>query len=142
MKTSKKSKLLQLIVLLLVTTLSSSDFYGQEKEEIKLSDFLVVVQTSDSNKIIMECEEGCAWKTLTYTLNGNSDLQAIDEYGMADLKNVKSQKVSDLSNFLFTIQKSENKLSFKGIEGTAWTELSFTLEPQEKQAIDQMGMTE
>lgn len=73
----KKCDLLQLMVLTLVMTFSTSNLFGQEKQEIKLSEFLVTVQIADNNKIIMECDEGCAWKTLTYTLPDHSNPQAI-----------------------------------------------------------------
>lgn len=61
---------------------------------------------------------------------------------MTDVEKVNSPNNSDLADFLFTIQKIGNKLNFNGIEGTAWTELSFYISPQEKQAINHMGMTE
>ncbi|QED37934.1 hypothetical protein FK178_09435 [Antarcticibacterium arcticum] len=142
MKTLKKYNLLQIMGLILVMTFSATSLFGQEKQEIILSDFLVTVQIADNNKIIMECDEGCAWKTLTYSLPDNSNPQAINEYGMTDLEKKGSQKNADLSKFLFTIQKTGNKLNLKGIEGTAWTELSFTISLHDKQAINQMGMTE
>lgn len=142
MKTSKKSSLLHLIVLAIIMTFSASDLFAQESKEIKLSEFLLVVQNSDNNKIAMECKEGCAWKTLSYNLSDNSKPQAIDEYGMTDLNKVNPQEDAELSNFLFTIERKGNKLFFKGVEGTAWTELSFSISPQQEQAINQMGMTE
>ncbi|MEP6262835.1 MAG: hypothetical protein ABJ092_14760 [Gillisia sp.] len=142
MKPSKKSRLQQLIMLTLVLSFSTSSLYAQESKEIKLTEFLVVVQNSDNNKITMECKEGCAWKTLSYSLIINDKPQAIDEYGMTDLDKVNLQEDADLSNFLFTVERMGNKLFFKGIEGTAWTEISFSISPQEKQAINQMGMTE
>ena len=142
MKTSKKSGLLQLMILTFIMIFSTSDLFAQENKEIQLTDFLLVVQNSDNNKIVMECKEGCAWKTLSYNLSDNSKPQAIDEYGMTDLNKVNPQEDAELSNFLFTIERKGNKLFFKGVEGTAWTELSFSLSPQEEQAINQMGMTE
>lgn len=142
MKSYKKYSLLQLIVLALIMTFSASDLFAQENKEIQLTEFLLVVQNSDNNKIVMECKEGCAWKTLSYNLSDNSKPQAIDEYGMTDLNKVNSQEDADLSNFLFTVERKGNRLNFKGVEGTAWTELSFSISPQQEQAINEMGMTE
>ena len=90
----------------------------------------------------MECTEGCAWKTLSFRLSDDSEPQAIDEYGMTFLEKADQEENADLSNFLFTIERKGNKLFFKGIEGTAWTELSFSVSPQEEQAIDERGMAE
>lgn len=142
MKTSKKYGLLQLIILTFIITFSTSDLYAQENKEIQLTDFFLDVQNSDNDKIIMECKEGCAWKSLSYNLSDNSKPQAIDKYGMTDLDKINPQKDADLFNFLFTVERKRNKLIFKGVEGTAWTELSFSISPQEEQAINQMGMTE
>ncbi|NJY62865.1 hypothetical protein HC174_08860 [Salinimicrobium sp. CDJ15-81-2] len=142
MKSYKKYSLLQLIVLALIMTFSASDLFAQENKEIQLTEFLLVVQNSDNNKIVMECKEGCAWKTLSYNLSDNRKPQAIDEYGMTDLNKVNSQEDADLSNFLFTVERKGNRLNFKGVEGTAWTELSFSISPQQEQAINEMGMTE
>ncbi|NJW55496.1 hypothetical protein, partial [Salinimicrobium oceani] len=103
MKSYKKYSLLQLIVLALIMTFSASDLFAQENKEIQLTEFLLVVQNSDNNKIVMECKEGCAWKTLSYNLSDNRKPQAIDEYGMTDLNKVNSQEDADLSNFLFTV---------------------------------------
>lgn len=55
-----------------------------------------------------------------------------------DLQPVPSWRIDKL----FTLEKTKNGLSLKGIEGTAWTDLSFSC-PDSRcdQAIDQKGMT-
>ena len=83
---------------------------------------------------------GSAWLDLSFSLN-NDRPQAVDEYGMTELKNVSENKDEKLADFLFTITKTENGIELKGIEGTAWTELKFSLAENKKQAIDQFGMT-
>ena len=142
MQSSKKSGLFQTIVFTFMMIFSASGLFAQVSKEIKLTDFLVVVQNPDNSIISLECKEGCAWKTLSYTLSGNNNPQAIDEYGMTELDKVNPQKDANLSNFLFTVERKGNKLFFKGVEGTAWTELSFSISPKQEQAINQMGMTE
>ena len=37
--------------------------------------------------------------------------------------------------------KTEQGIELEGIEGTAWTELKFSLATSDKQAIDQFGMS-
>ena len=88
----------------------------------------------------MTCENGCAWKELTYRINDYA-LQAIDEYGMTELNTTSLDKDSNLTDFLFTLTKTNNEINLKGVEGTAWTDLSFTLSINLNQVIDQMGMT-
>jgi len=132
----KKSALNLLIVVLLLST--SSKLFAQEKTT-DLKDFKIVIEKTD-NGIKMKSKKGCAWIDLSFTLN-NDRPQAVDEYGMTELNTVSKNKDEKLADFLFTITKTEEGIELKGIKGTAWTNLSFTLTKNEKQAIDQYGMT-
>lgn len=85
--------------------------------------------------------EGSAWIDLTCQIK-NNQAQAIDEYGMTELNKVSADKDATLADFLFTITKTKNGIVLKGIEGTAWTDLSFSLPLNNKQAIDQFGLTD
>ncbi len=104
------------------------------------SEFFVTAQTEANNKVTLTCTEGCAWKTLSYTPANENVSQAIDEYGMANLKNINENKDANLSSFLFTVQKNGDRIILEGLEGTAWTELSFITTPYKPQGIDKMGM--
>ncbi len=115
-----------------------SEFLAQEKMD-KLKEFKIIVEKTD-NGIKMKSEKGSAWIDLSFSLN-NYRPQPVDEYGMTELKNVSKKKDENLADFLFTITKSENGIELKGIEGTAWTELKFSLAENKKQAINQFGMT-
>ena len=118
---------------------ASSELIAQEKKADDLKSFKVVVEKTE-NGIKMQSIEGSAWVDLSFSIN-NDKPQAIDEYGMTELNKISSDKDSNLTNFLFTITKTENGIVLKGIEGTAWTDLSFSLLKNGKQAIDQFGMT-
>ena len=118
---------------------ASSGLIAQEKKSDDLKSFKVVVEKTD-NGIKMQGVEGSAWIDLSFSIN-NDRPQAIDEYGMTELNKISSDKDSNLADFLFTITKTENGIILKGIEGTAWTDLSFSLLEKGKQAIDQFGMT-
>jgi hypothetical protein len=118
---------------------ASSELIAQEKKADDLKSFKVVVEKTE-NGIKMQSVEGSAWIDLSFSLN-NDKPQAIDEYGMTELNKISSEKDSNLADFLFTITKTENGIVLKGIEGTAWTDLSFSLLENGKQAIDQFGMT-
>ena len=112
----------------------------QKKMAQETSPFLVTAKTEANNKITLTCTQGCAWKALSYTISENIRVQAIDEYGMADLNDLNTETNTNLSNFLFTVEKSGDRLILKGLEGTAWTELSFSTTPYKSQGIDKMGM--
>jgi len=118
---------------------ASSQLIAQEKKSDNLKNFKVVVEKTD-NGIKMQSVEGSAWIDLSFSIN-NDRPQAIDEYGMTELNKISSDKDFNLADFLFTITKTENGIVLKGIEGTAWTDLSFSLLENGKQAIDQFGMT-
>ena len=118
---------------------ASSELIAQEKKADDLKSFKVVVEKTE-NGIKMQSIEGSAWVDLSFSIN-NDKPQAIDEYGMTELNKISSDKDSNLTNFLFTITKTENGIVLKGIEGTAWTDLSFSLLENRKQAIDQFGMS-
>jgi hypothetical protein len=132
-----KYRLSLLIAILLIAI--SFKAMAQETGLKSLKDFKVVVERTD-NGIKMKSLKGTAWIDLSFSLKNNK-LQAIDEYGMTDLGKVSKNKDSNLADFLFTITKTEKGIELKGIEGTAWTELGFSLPNNKKQAINQFGMT-
>lgn len=141
MKTKSNIKrLIQNLLIALVVLTVSSELVAQEKKSTELKDFKVVVEKTE-NGIKMQSIEGSAWIELSFDIN-NDRPQAIDEYGMTELDKVSSSKDSNLADFLFTLTKTESGITLKGIEGTAWTDLSFSLAENGKQAIDQYGMTE
>jgi hypothetical protein len=117
----------------------SSKSIALEKKSDDLKDFVIVVEKT-KNGIKMKSIKGSAWVDLTFSII-NDRSQAIDEYGMAKLEDVSSDKDPLLADFLFTITKTENGIVLKGMEGTAWTNLSFSLSENGKQAINQFGMT-
>lgn len=125
-----------LIALFFLTT--TSELVAQEKTT-ELKDFKVIIEKTDDG-IKMTSEKGSAWIDLSFSLN-NYRPQAVDEYGMTDLKKVSENKDENLADFLFTITKTKNGIELKGFEGTAWPELKFSLAKNDKQAIDQFGMT-
>ncbi|AEL25313.1 hypothetical protein [Cyclobacterium marinum] len=139
MKTKMKiSKPISIIVMALLFLTGTAELIAQNKTA-ELKDFKLIIEKTD-NGIKMRSEKGSAWIDLSFSLN-NYRPQAVDEYGMTDLKKVSENKDENLADFLFTITKTENGIELKGIEGTAWTELKFSLADNKQQAIDQFGMT-
>lgn len=126
-----------LIVLFFV--ILSFAFIAQQRSNSNLKDFKITIENTD-NGLQMHSSQGSAWVDLSFSLSINNT-QAIDEYGMTDLNKVSPNKNFKLSDFLFTITKTKDGIQLTGIEGTAWKELSFSLSKNEKQTIDQFGMT-
>ena len=125
-----------LIVVFLLT--ASSKLIAQEKKSTDLKDFKVIVEKTE-NGIKMQSLKGSAWLDLSFSIN-NDLPQAIDEYGMTELGKISSEKDTNLADFLFTVSKTGNGIVLKGIKGTAWMDLSFSLPENGKQEIDQYGM--
>lgn len=132
-------RLIQNLLMAVLIIYASSDLVAQEKKATDLKAFKVVVEKTE-NGIKMQSIEGSAWINLTFSIN-NGHPQAIDEYGMTELDKISSEKDPNLTDFLFTITKTEKGFKLKGIEGTAWTDLNFSLAGNGKQAINQFGMT-
>ena len=81
------------LILALLFLATTSELFAQEKiAEIK--DFKVIVEKTD-NGIKMKSKKGSAWIDLSFSLD-NYRLQAVDEYGMTELKNVSVNKDENL----------------------------------------------
>lgn len=118
---------------------STTAMTAQEQATTTLRPFKIVIsQTADGLQLYSS--KGSAWEAVAFSLNSHTP-QAIDEYGMTTLATVATRKDHNLADFLFTITKTENGIALKGIEGTAWTALEFSLSNNQSQAIDQLGMT-
>ena len=126
------------LIMALIFVLTSVQLVAQEKKA-DLKDFKIIIEKTDKG-IKMKSDQGSAWIDLSFNLNSYQP-QAVDEFGMADLKNLSGNKDKNLADFLFTIIKTERGIELKGIEGTAWGELKFSLAENKKQAINQFGMT-
>lgn len=130
---------LGILIIGAITLYVGSSFTNQNKRTTESSEFVISIKTN-GNKIIMKSEKGCAWEELTYTLIEKNEMQVIDEHGVGSLNNVSTNKKDSLAHFLFKIEKTKQGLKLKGIEGTAWKELSFTLRKNRFQKIDNLGM--
>lgn len=129
----------RLIVALFLFT-SSSELIAQEATSAGLKEFKILVEKTEDG-IKMQSVQGSAWANLSFSLK-NDQTQAVDEYGMTDFGAISSEKDTNLADYLFTITETESGIVLKGIEGTSWTDLSFLLALNSKQAIDQFGMTD
>ncbi len=135
-----KSKFTSTTLIAVLLLLASNYLVAQDNKSTDLKEFKFVVVKTKSG-LTLEGLKGCAWTELSFSRK-NHNPQAIDEYGMADLKNLTNEKDLKLVDFLFTIEKTKDGILLKGIEGTAWTRLSFSLSNNVKQAVNQYGMTD
>ncbi|MEO1055229.1 MAG: hypothetical protein AAFX87_31670 [Bacteroidota bacterium] len=130
-----KQKVKYMLLMLMLLPLTQSQ--AQNNNPTELEDFKIIIENTDKG-VAMKSYDGSAWIDLSFSLK-NDFPQAVDEYGMTKLGKVSDNKDADLADFLFTITKTDEGFELKGIEGTAWTAISFTLDENGGQAIDQFG---
>lgn len=127
------SKLQYCLLLLIAISLCSYSL----KTSLEVQPFKIkVIKTSESLKL--QCTEGCAWNELEF-LNKKDQLTYISNMGMTNAEDVEA-KDADASTFLFTITATSKGVSLVGKEGTAWTDLSFSLKRHVPQTFTHMGM--
>ncbi len=118
-----------------------------QKEKIAdLKGFTITIEMTERG-VKLHSLEGSAWLDLElYPLTKRA--LAFDEYGMAaasdsgmtDFVKPVTDFDPNLADYLIAIAKTENGVVLKGLEGTAWKTLSFTLQVGDKQSINQNGM--
>ncbi len=113
---------------------------AQEKESPELEEFTIVLAKTNSG-VKMQGLRGTAWTDLSFTLK-NDLPQAVNQYGMTTLDKVAAEQDPALADFLFTITRTNRGFELKGLAGTAWTELKFTLADNKTLAINQYGMVQ
>ena len=85
----------------------------------------------------LESMIGSNWKELELNLPNNQP-QLINKSGLVKSNNIGGIKNSQ--DFLISIQKTEKEIFLKGLSGTGWVELSFTLSENGRQKVNQNGM--
>jgi hypothetical protein len=119
------------IFLLILLIASDNNAYSQKKPSDKLFDFVIVISQNDK-KIVLESSKGCAWKELNFKTQKE---QGIDNFGMSNDYNAKK----DLK-FYFTIIRTKTEFLLKGIKGTAWKELRFSIKNNKKYEVTKFGV--
>lgn len=111
----------------------------KNNDSFELANFEIIIETTD-NGIKLQSIAGSAWKELSFDLSYDQS-QAVNEFGMTNLGTTSTYEDPRLTRYLFTITRTRNGIHLEGIEGIGWTELSFSLDKNETQAINELGMT-
>ena len=85
----------------------------------------------------LESMIGSNWKELELNLPNNQP-QLINKSGL--VKSNNNGGIKNSQDFLISIQKTEKEIFLKGLSGTGWVELSFTLSENGRQKVNQNGM--
>ena len=103
-----------------------------EKNKPETNSFLVFVE-KNGNTLELRCESGCRWSHLV--LEPNSEPYIINDFGFSEGNTLDTDK------FAFSIAPNQSGVLLNGLKGTAWVDLAFSLPKNQKQAVNQMGMT-
>lgn len=125
-----------LVVILVLTV--NWEIAGQDEDSTNFNEFKINIERT-GNGFKMYSDAGSAWIDLEFKL-GNNRTKVINQYGMTELANVSTKKDSKFTDYLFTISKTNNRITLIGIRGTAWKELSFSLQINDNQFINHLGM--
>ncbi len=91
-----------------------------------------IVITNTHSGLKFKCLSGCSWIDLAFSLPQNKS-QKVGFNGMINNHNSNS--------FLFSIKKiSKLDIALKGLEGTVWNNLKFSIAENETQRLNQFGM--
>ncbi len=130
------STLLVLPVLaILFYSFAQREYVEKDKTENPISEtssFLVFVEKT-GNTLELRCESGCRWSHLV--LEPNSKPYIINDFGFSEGNTLDTDK------FAFSIEHNKSGVLLNGLKGTAWVDLAFSLPKNQKQAVNQLGMT-
>lgn len=102
---------------------TSSGLIAQEDVYVKVASFSILVETL-GDEIKLTCNDGCAWKQLSFSSSIKSEPQAVDQNGMTTLPGNLMNQEPIGSKFLFTIRRTEQGVSLEGKKGTIWSSLT------------------
>lgn len=130
------STLLVLPVLaILFYSFAEREYVEKEQSENLITEnnsFLVFVE-KNGNTLELRCESGCKWSHLV--LEPNSKPYIINDFGFSEGNTLDTDK------FAFSIKPNQSGVTLSGLKGTAWVDLAFSLPKNQKQAVNQLGMT-
>ncbi|MDG4715883.1 M56 family metallopeptidase [Winogradskyella marincola] len=130
------STLLVLPVLaILFYSFAEREYVEKEQTEnltTEVNSFLVFVE-KNGNTLELRCESGCRWSHLV--LEPNSEPYIINDFGFSEGNTLDTDK------FAFSIEPNQSGVLLNGLKGTAWVNLAFSLPKNQKQAVNQLGMT-
>ena len=128
------------LILILTIGLFYSSIQAQTDKQ-DLDQFEIKIRTT-KDKIILKCNNGSSWTKLKFPKPDHAQL--IDEHGMTKLesvKNITQKSDKELSDYMFSIKLENDKVILKGLQGTAWKELTYDCKNKNcTSTINELGM--
>lgn len=132
-----KLKIQILFSFLTLLSISATTYLMAQEQSVSVTSFKIGMEIKNQ-EIKMICEQGCAWKELSYT----NDLKerVIDATGVKTIDKI-SHGNDDITRFSFQIKQTNSGFELKSLNGTAWKSLGFTLSKNQMATIDKYGVS-
>ena len=133
--TSKtKTWLMTLFILPLIALLFYSFAEREYVEKNTDENLFLVTAEIKGNTIELKCESGCRWSQIEIEREGKA--QIINDFGFSEGNTLQT----DI--FTFSVSQIGSEITLKGIKGTIWNNLKFSLAENKKQAFNQFGIAD
>jgi hypothetical protein len=105
------------------------------------SEFEITIDDSTEGNIKLNCNYGCAWKSLTFSCPSNTCDSKIDQFGLYNKED--HHTVENLADFIIKISREENNYTFFCEKGCVWKTFSQSTQNTEKNnfAFTEKGFT-
>ncbi len=134
-RTSKsKTWLMTLFILPLIALLFYSFAEREYVEKNTDENLFLVTAEIKGNTIELKCESGCRWSQIEIEREGKA--QIINDFGFSEGNTLQT----DI--FTFSVSQIGSEITLKGLKGTIWNNLRFSLAENKKQAFNQFGIVD
>jgi len=116
------------------------DFNGliliELKDEKEKNKFEIIVSKT-KNGYAMKCNQGCAWKELTFSL-AKDEVRYVDASGVSSTE--FTTQLDDLPEFQFKVEEENNLIKLTKLSGSIWEDLGFSIQVNETYKLTNYGV--
>jgi len=133
-----KNKKLHLFTFIILVLLSTS--LDAQNDKTILNDRFSILFNKKKNQFKLECKSGCDWKELTFKNRKNKKPYLLNKAGISKISKTTEHTNNDSSDFKFIVKTTKDKMFLTSKNGTAWTNLSFTILKEKQYKINYFGV--
>ena len=136
-KVDLKKIITNLLFMFTVLTISTNAFAQKSPHEFK--HFEIVVEKSKTD-IKLHSVTGIEWSNLTMSMS-DGQTETIGVNGILSQKDIEKMENNETNSYIISITRTSDGVAMKGVKGTEWLELGFSMDSTRSQAINENGMT-
>jgi plasmid maintenance system killer protein len=106
------------------------------KDEKEKNKFEIIVSKT-KNGYAMKCNQGCAWKELTFSL-AKDEVRYVDASGVSSTE--FTTQLDDLPEFQFKVEEENNLIKLTKLSGSIWEDLGFSIQVNETYKLTNYGV--